>query len=291
MSEAPSATPETEAPESEVEEHEVETPEIEDGDEAEGDEEGEGEGERRAKATDWEKQAHDKAGLAAKERSRRRAAERQNAELLSRIEQIEARTSGKQSDDIADLVAALRDDDDEPITDLAQIKKVLKTFIARQADDDKAEGERQNYIKSTRAVSEGMSAFEADFAEEHPDYYKAATFYRQQRVAELEDLGYVGARLNQKLASELFGLTNDVMKSGRDPAEAVYNMAKRRGFASGKAAATDKLQKLQRASATAGGPRGKGADNGLTWGEVAKLKGPARDKAFEKLRARELGKA
>jgi hypothetical protein len=287
MSEAPAATPETEAPESDVEQPLVETPE---GDE--GEEEGEGEEgeERRAPATDWEKQAHDKAGLAAKERSRRRAAERTNAELLARIEQIEARTSPAQRDDIAELVSALRDDDDEPITDLNQIKKVLKTFIARQADEDRAAVEQQTFVKSTRAVADNMSAFEADFAEEHPDYFKAAAFYRDQRQAELEDLGFVGQRLNQRLAQELFGLAGDVMRGGRDPAEAVYNMAKRRGFQAGKQAANEKLSKLQRAGATASAPRGKGADNGLTWGEVAKLKGSARDAAFAKLRNRELGK-
>jgi hypothetical protein len=287
MSEAPAAIPEGEGEEADLEQPLVEE------DAPEGEEEGDGEeegGERKARAVDWEKQAHDKAGLAAKERSRRRAVERQNAELIERLERVEARTAGSQADDIAELVAALRDDDDEPITDLAQIKRVLKTFIARQAEDDKAEGERQAYVKNARSVANGMEAAEADFAEDHPDYYKAATFYRQQRTQELEDLGYVGNRLSQKLATELFGLAGEVMKSGRDPAEVIYGMAKRRGFAAGKDAATAKLQKLQAAGATASGPRGKGADNGLSWESVAKLSGAARDAAFAKLRKRELGR-
>jgi hypothetical protein len=81
------------------------------------------------------------------------------------------------------------------------------------------------------------------------------------------------------------------MTAGRDPAEVVYNMAKRRGFASGKDAATAKLQKLAAGSGSAAGPRGaKGADNGLSWNDVSKLKGAARDAAFAKLRQRELGR-
>jgi hypothetical protein len=282
--ETPVETPESQ--ETEVEQPQVETPE---GEEDDGGEDSE-EGERRVAKVDWEKQAHDKAGLAAKERSRRRSVERQNAELMGRLEALEQR--GKASgDDVAELVAALRDDDDEPITDLNQIKRVLKTFIARQAEEEKAEGERQTYIKQTRTISDGMSAFEADFADEHADYFQAASFYRQTRATELEDLGYVGARLNQKLAEELYGLTAEVMRAGRDPAEVVYGLAKRRGFASGKDAANAKLKKLQTAGASAGTPNGKGTDNGLSWAAVAKLKGAARDAAFSKLRARELGKA
>jgi hypothetical protein len=215
--------------------------------------------------------------------------ERQNAELISRIEALEVRGQPT-GDDLNSLVASLRDDDDEPITDINQIKRVLKTFIARQDAEAKAETERQTYAKQTRNITDGMSAFEQDFADEHPDYYKAAAFYRSERTAELEDLGYVGARLTQKLAEDLFGLTLDVMRGGRDPAEVVYGLAKKRGFASGRDAANAKLQKLQQAGSSASTPRGRGVDNGLSWTEVAKLKGEARDKAFAKLRARELGK-
>lgn len=286
-SEASEAPEVHEAPEVEIEQPGGETPE------GEGEDEGEGEGEdgeKRAPAVDWEKQAHDKAGLAAKERSRRRAVERELIETNARIERLEARATPAAQDELNELVKALRDDDDEPITDLNQIKRVLKTFMARQAAEDEADAQRTATTKATRRVADGMTAFEADFASEHADYYKAASFYREQRVNELEELGYAGQRLNRKLAEELYGLADDVIASGRDPAEVVYNLAKRRGFASGKDAATAKLQKLQQGQVGAA-PRSKGGDNGLSWGDVAKLKGAARDAAFAKLRAKELGRS
>jgi hypothetical protein len=282
-----SEAPDSPTPESEVEQRPVEAPE---GEEDEGEGEGEGEdGEPRQRPTDWEKQAHDKAGLAAKERSRRRAAERELIETRARIERLEQTLTKPQQDELNDLIKGLRDDDDEPITDLNQIKRVLKTFMARQAAEDEAENQRNQTLTVTRQVADGMTAFEADFAADHPDYYKAAAFYREHRENELEELGYVGVRLTRKLAEDLYGLAGDVMKAGRDPAEVVYNLAKKRGFASGKDAAIGKLQKLQ-AGQTGAAPRGRGADNGLSWGEVAKLKGAARDAAFAKLRARELGR-
>jgi hypothetical protein len=265
---------------------ETQTPEGEEG------EEGEGEGEPKSKRVDWEAQAHDKAGLAAKERSRRRAVERELIDTRARIEALEAKATGSQADELADLAKLLRDDDDEPITDLAHVKRIIKAFVARQAADQEAEAQQQKFIRTTRSVSDGMTAYEQDFAVDHPDYFKAAGFYREQRQAELEDMGYQGATLNRKLAQELYGLAGEAMTAGRDPAEVVYNMAKRRGFASGKDAANAKLQKLAAGSGSAQGPRaGKGADNGLSWNDVSKLSGAARDAAFAKLRKRELGRA
>jgi hypothetical protein len=284
-----SEAPESEGDDGETEESQsgdAEVSEEGEDEEGEGDEEGDG---RPRKAVDWEKQAHDKAGLAAKERSKRRAAERQATELAARIEALEAKGS-TDTDDLAKLIEELRDDDDEPITDINQIKRVLKTIMARQQAARQAEGQQRQTEQAVRKISTGMEAFEADFAEEHPDYIKAATYYRNARVSELEDLGYSGERLMQKVAGEFFTMVNDVMKSGRDPAEVVYNLAKKRGFATGKDEATKKLQKMQAAGGTAGAPRSKGQDNGLTWERVAKATGAEKDRLWAKLRAQELGK-
>lgn len=289
MSEAFAESGDPEAPE--VESDDTEQDESPEGDEGEAEgEEGE-EGERPRKATDWEKQAHDKAGLAAKERSRRRAVERQNADLMARIEAIEAKTSQQTSDELADLIAGLRDDDDEPITDISQIKRALKTIMARQTEAVQTRAQEQRQVEQVRSISKNMDAFEKDFAEDHPDYVEAATYYRQARVDELEALGYSGERLMQKLATEFYTMANDVMASGRDPAEVVYGLAKKRGFAAGGAAANKKLQALQKVSATGATPRGgKGQDNGVTWDRVARATGAEKDRLWAKLRSQELGK-
>lgn len=276
--------PETEDPDVEAEELEQPEGEGEDGEE----------GEKRAKPVDWEKRAHDKEGIAARERSRRRAAERQVSELESRLQNLESKVSGSERDELSELIASLRDDDDEPITDLSQIKRVLKTFMKRQADDAAAEGQQNQRVRQTQVLLTTMDAYEKDFASETPDYYKAAEYVRESRRSELEDLGYVGQRLEAKLADELFGMTRDLIAAGQDPAERVYALAKKRGFKAGAAATDDKLKKLAAGAAASNGTaqaRGKGSDNGLTWDAVAKLKGAARDAAWAKLRARELGKA
>jgi hypothetical protein len=281
----PADRPDTEAPEGE---DGLEGEEPEPG--QDGEEEGE---EEERKPTDWEKQAHDKAGLAAKERSKRRAAERLANDLQGRIEALEARTSGAERDELTELINSLRDDDDEPITDITQIKRVLKTFMKQQAESAAQDGQRSQQAKQTNLLLTTMDAYEKDFASETPDYYKAAEYVREARRSELEDLGYVGRRLEAKLAEELFSMTRDLIAAGQDPAERVYALAKKRGFKAGAKAADDKLRKIAGASAAANGTavaRGRGADNGMTWEAVSKLQGAARDAAWQKLRNRELGR-
>lgn len=268
------------APEPEVEDHE-------EGDESEG---GEDDGEpSQSKAVDWEKRAHDKAGQAAKERSRRRAVERSLTEMQTRFDALESRI-GNDPDELAALIAGLRDDDDQPITDIGQIKKALKLFLAQQEQDTQSAVQQQKTVRAVEGMMRNMSEYEADFASDHPDYFQAAKFYREGRQAELEDLGYSGQTLQQHLARDLFSAVRTALDGGRDPAEVVYGLAKRRGFVAGKQLATDKLQKLQRASAAGQTPSGRAPSAGLSWGSVAKLKGAERDKAFKALRAKELGK-
>jgi alkylated DNA nucleotide flippase Atl1 len=138
-----------------------------------------------------------------------------------------------------------------------------------------------------------MRESEEDFAVDHPDYLDAATHYRTQREEELKDAGYTGAFLQRKLADDLFGVVRMALESGQDPAERVYALAQKRGFKVGQKAADGKLGKLAAASDAArsagGGNRANGAV--LSWGDVAKLDGAARDKAWAKLRERERGRA
>lgn len=265
---------------------EHEAPELEQEGEGDGEEEGSEESETKR----WEKQAHDKAGQAAKERSRRRAAERSLTELRGRFDALEQRIQQGGQDELVDLISGLRDDDNEPITDIQQIKRALKTFLARDRQEQQNQGARQQHIHRVNNISSNMSAFEQDYVADHPDYMQAADYLKASRQEELEDMGYSGNALMTKLANEFFGLAEDAMQSGRDPAEVVYNMAKRRGFKSGAKAADAKLQKLQRANGSAPSPGSGASGAGRSWASVARTRGAEFDKEFAALRKRELGK-
>src|SRR3974390_2912382 len=136
---------ESEAPESESPELEIEG---QGGDEGGGDGEGE-----EPNPGDWERQAHDKTGLAAKERSRRRAAERTLGELQGRLANLEARLESGGRDELVDLITGLRGADNEPITDIQQIKRALKTFLARDQEDTRQQGQRAQHANRVNSIS------------------------------------------------------------------------------------------------------------------------------------------
>lgn len=259
------------------------------------DQEGEAEGlgdegeEPAPKPVDWEKRSHSYAGQAARERSKRHAAERRAADLESRLERLE-RSSPEKGDELLELIAAMRDDDEDPVGDIQGVKRALKLFRQREVGEVEEQRAQQQAVRQVEALRASMSDAEADFAIEHPDYLDAAKHYRQTRADELGAMGYRGEALNAQLAQELFGLVRTAFQNGDDPAERVYELAKRRGFKPGSKAAAKKLDAFDRAAQGGVRPQARPAAGVLTWDAVARMDGPQRDKAWDALRRREMAR-
>lgn len=275
--------PDEGAPDEVEEEGQPEGDQQDEGTEEEGDEE------RRPapKPVDWEKRAHSHAGQAARERSKRQAEQRRNAELEARIEQLERQRGQQDGDELLTLIGHLSDDDEDPIGDIAAVKRALKLFRQREVGDREEQRTQQRANREVETLKTAMLDAEADFALEHPDYTEAANFYRKARAEELADMGYGGDELLAKLSQDLFGLVRTAFANGADPAERVYALAAKRGFKAGGKAADKKLDAFDRAGATGVRPQARPTAAVLSWGDVAKLDGAARDKAFAKLRERE----
>lgn len=240
-------------------------------------------------AKDWAKIAHDKEGKAAAERSKRRAAEARNRELEARLERLESSKKEPTDAELLKLAESLRDDDDDPITDIAALKRFAKQYAAEQRAALEAETQTDSQQRAVNQIVSRMNEAEADFAEDHPDYMDAMKFFKAQRQEEFEELGYSGQALNRELSMDLLGIVQRALNAGKDPAEAVYNLAKKRGFSATKTV-DDVAKKLQ--TITNGQRAGRGlssapanrADNALTEATVSKLSGAAFDAAFEKLK-------
>jgi hypothetical protein len=279
MSEAYSDPPDSPEPEDGEEpelEPQVEEPEEEDEPAA-----------ARKKAEDWEKRAHNHAGQAARERSRRQAAERKASDLESRLERLERGRGGGDEDELLATIAGLREDNDDPIGDIDAVKRALKLFRQRQVAESQETTAQQAVERQVEGLRSAMAEAESDFAIDHPDYHQAAVFYRKARTDELTDAGYAGQYLQRKLADDLFGVVRMAMEAGFDPAERVYALAKKRGFRTGTKAAGDKLDAIQRSADTGVRPTARASPGVQSWGDVAKLDGAARDKAWAKLAQRE----
>lgn len=264
----------------------------EDGAEA-GDEEDEGEGGEQekkpaAKAVDWEKKAHDKEGQAARERSRRREAERQLRELNERFTQFEEKSKKPATDDLEALIGDIPDPEEDPIGAVAAMKKVIAAFQGQQAKDGEAQSQQQAEQQRIARTVREMNEHEADFRADYPDYDDAVKHYRAAIREDLEEQGYAGQALDAELAKHVLALATRALSGGADPAERVYKLAQKRGFKSGEAQKTEKLRKIAETSRSTSAPSGaRGAPARLTYEYVNTLKGAAFDKAFEKLQDQE----
>lgn len=232
---------------------------------------------------DWERIAHDKTGQAAAERSRRRELERRLAALEAE------RQPAKQSDPLNDLIANLRDDDEDPIGDLSSVKAIAKAMLERDRreaeEQSKAQQQQQHFAKLSRDMAEA----EDDFRAEHPDYDDAMKHFKTSLLGELEDEGFSGQELKREFESKLITLVDRALSNGRDPAQIVYNRAKKYGFASSEVdAATKKLQAIVRSHGASKAPASSGAKAELTIEAVNKLSGAAFDKAVEALRRQQM---
>lgn len=259
----------------------------EEGAEPEADAEGD---EPKAEAEpDWKKRALDKEGLAAKERAKRREAERQVRELNARLERLEAtvtKPQASQADSIENLIASIPDPEEDPVGATAAMTKILRMFGQQQAEETQATERQTVEQQRIQTLVRAMDEAEADFTDDHPDYPEAVKHYKAARQSEFEDMGYSGQQLQAALAQDLLGLAQRAIAGGRDPAEVVYNLAKKRGFLSGQAAAVEKINEVAQAAKAAKAPAASqsGEPGRLSVDAINKLKGAAYESAWAKMR-------
>ena len=109
-----------------------------------------------------------------------------------RLDRLEARDKAptqREEDDLLSAINALRDDDEDPITDLGQMKRAMKAFIRQQNQDSEAERVAATERARVQTLARDMSAAEADFAADHPDYPQAVEHFKKARAEEFEDMG------------------------------------------------------------------------------------------------------
>lgn len=211
--------------------------------------------------------------------------------LNARLEALEkAPTKAEKAPTPAELAAMLRDDDDDPIGQIQTLAKLAKVLVGETEQESQADRVAQQRAQALQSVSNSMKEYEDDFRELTPDYDKAAKHFMDARAEELKDTGLDGNALNLAMQNDFAGIVSRSIAAGKDPAEIIYNMAKRRGFSSTEkpAEAVTKLETIERGQAQSKTLGGGGTSPGsLSMSAVGNLRGAAFDAAFEKLRASE----
>lgn len=110
--------------------------------------------------------------------------------------------------------------------ELEDVRKELKTL-----QDDKAQKVEQDKQTSViRGIMDYAVTKENEFKAANPDYDEASAFLINSRKEELADLGYPEAQIMQMIQGEKLTIAAQAKEQGKNPAELVYNIAKRRGF-------------------------------------------------------------
>lgn len=104
---------------------------------------------------------------------------------------------------------------------------------------------------------------EAAYIQQTPDYNQAATFLRENRAAELRELGVPEAEIMQVIQQDLMRIAFHANQQGTNPAARIYAVAKARGYKAAPAepAATEVAETVTRGQQLASVPSG-GRDAG-----------------------------
>jgi len=146
----------------------------------------------------------------------------------------------------------------------------LQEKITRQ----EAAGHQNAKVNEHAAV---VTAREAAFHKEHPDYYKAAEYVAQMWREEFQEAGFEDAEIPKLVFAKSLGITSKAVQAGKDPAAIIYNTAKRYGFAAPKqeekkSDGESKLKQLEKGlEAAKGNSGGGGGPDDMTLASLAQM--------------------
>lgn len=160
--------------------------------------------------------------------------------------------------------------------------------------------QQSNQQQQFAQTQQHVQQLERQFAEKTPDYGQALQRVKQAQFAELKAMGLNDQQAAQELANREWQFVQTNLQYGRNPAEAIYNLAKDAyGYAPAQSVsemnnqmreqmaemkAEDKIDQIERGKKAAGNNGGgeSSADN-MTLERLASLDGEDFDKAWAKM--------
>jgi hypothetical protein len=148
--------------------------------------------------------------------------------------------------------------DEDPIAatryGFEQTGKVMQS-LEQQVADMRAQ---QEQVQREQQITQAAIAAETAFKRSAPDYDQAIEHLVKARASELQALGYQGNQILQVMQQERAAVLEQSLRSGRNPAETLYQLSKVRGYTP-KAAETPAEQRMEMLKA--GSKAASGIDN------------------------------
>jgi len=154
-----------------------------------------------------------------------------------------------------DPIGAMRNGVESTQAELAQ----LKAWHQQQAQIQEQTAYRQNYLAQ---IENAVSQAESEFVQETPDYLDAVGHLKAQRASQLKALGMPLDQIVNYIRNEAFQIAETALRSGRNPAEIAFEMAKASGWVKKAQAQDTKMQTLQKGVKAASSLGSGGAPQG-----------------------------
>lgn len=218
------------------------------------------------------------------ERAARRALETQLAELRGRLDQIghQAQPQQQQQQDPEP------NPDEDPIAHMHWQKREIANL--RQT---------MGAMALERRVSDDYQADVRRFMSTQNDFGQAYDHLLASRVGELRAQGYTDAQIMPHVRREEMGIALAALQQNKSPAQAIYDLAKARGYAP-KAPEAPKpvapppvdpaLQEARAKAAVSLSEGGKAPKSDLSLEDIANLRGAAQEAALKKWEERNVGR-
>lgn len=248
------------------------------------------EGGEEEPANEWKSKFEDKSRALSSERRKRQEAERKRIELEERLDALERAQKRGSSPSTEEV-----DEEEDPIGAIKYLKAELKRYQQQEAEENKKAESLTKAERESKQFTDTLADMERDFMEEvgAEEYNKAAKHFAETLAHELEEAGTDKADLKEALNDEIRKVARRALNAGKNPAEVIYNLAKKRGYGLDKPSKKlDMIAEGQKAGRSSSSAPSKPAPKELSWSYVASMpKGPERDKAWSKLRAQERARA
>jgi hypothetical protein len=214
------------------------------------------------------------------ERQARQESEARARQLEERFQQVLERLAPPPA--MADQTPALPDPDVDPI---GHFKAVAEQVQAKLAQQEAQTAQQQQFAAFASAITRA----ETEFRAQAKDYDNALSFAKQSRDAELTALGFNDPAFRaQVIQNEVIQSAQHNLAIGRNPALAIYEYAKVRGYAATPPAQTgqDKIATIaagQKASKSPSSAPGAVNNQRMTLEALASMSDDDFDVNFEKI--------
>jgi hypothetical protein len=145
----------------------------------------------------------------------------------------------------------------DPITDplgamMHQLDSVNKTVLELQTKLTQQQTQ-SNQLLEFQKFQSSVQELKNQFVKTAPDFDAAYKHVRDNRVSDLRTFGLTDPQIQQTLFQEEATLAENAIRNGRNPAEVIYEMAKRHGYTAKQTTekAVEKLTKIEQGQASA----------------------------------------